>query len=427
MWRTQLVAGVIVSTTAVLVVLDRISIAALTLLAFALGTCDVVFSNAAQALLPGIVARQVLHRANGNQQAVITAGQQFVGPPVGSGLFAVAAALPFAVDACSFLVCASLLARLPEAQHPVRERQSMRAAIACGWTWLKRHRLIRTLAALLGVNAFCGQMANAVLVLLATQVLNVNAQAYGVLLATAAVGSVLGGVVNARIVRRTGPLAALVTGLVANIVALAGVGFSPDPFVLGGFLALNGFATTMWNVVTTTLRQELVPSTVLGRVTSVYKMVGWGMIPAGTLAGGSPTPSACGPRTSLPPRYGPSRSWWPCRSWWSPVAPLPPMSATPTRMRNPGDPAIAWDRPLGTAAVPMVRTAAVRRRGVGPGRVAGVVVVRWLAAAGFVVRGGVAAGPARRRSHPRRRAWAPGREDPGGSARPGCGRCARAG
>lgn len=286
MWRTQLVAGVIVSTTAVLVVLDRISIAALTLLAFALGTCDVVFSNAAQALLPGIVARQVLHRANGNQQAVITAGQQFVGPPVGSGLFAVAAALPFAVDACSFLVSASLLARLPEAQHPVRERQSMRAAIACGWTWLKRHRLIRTLAALLGVNAFCGQMANAVLVLLATQVLNVNAQAYGVLLATAAVGSVLGGVVNARIVRRTGPLAALVTGLVANIVALAGVGFSPDPFVLGGFLALNGFATTMWNVVTTTLRQELVPSTVLGRVTSVYKMVGWGMIPAGTLAGG---------------------------------------------------------------------------------------------------------------------------------------------
>jgi len=245
-----------------------------------------VFSNAAQAILPDLVPRALLHRANGNQQAMITAGQQFVGPPVGSGLFSISAALPFGVDACSFLVSASLLATLPKGQQPDRERQSMRVAIASGLMWLKRHRLMRTLAVLLGVNTFCGQMATAILVLLATQELHVTVEGYGVLLTSAAVGSVLGGTVNARIVRRIGSLRALATGLVTNIVAFVGIGFSPNPVVLGGFLAVNGFATTMWNIVTTTLRQQVVPTEMLGRVTSVYKLLGWGLIPVGTLTGG---------------------------------------------------------------------------------------------------------------------------------------------
>lgn len=42
----------------------------------------------------------------------------------------------------------------------------------------------------------------------------------------------------------------------------------------------------MWNVVTVTLRQELVPLDLLGRVKSVYRLLGWGLIPLGALAGG---------------------------------------------------------------------------------------------------------------------------------------------
>jgi hypothetical protein len=35
-----------------------------------------------------------------------------------------------------------------------------------------------------------------------------------------------------------------------------------------------------------TLRQELVPLALLGRVNSVYRLLGWGLIPLGALAGG---------------------------------------------------------------------------------------------------------------------------------------------
>ncbi|MFG1647492.1 MFS transporter [Amycolatopsis sp. NPDC049252] len=282
MWRAQAFQAIVAGATAVLVAAGAAGIGVLVVAAFALGAGDVVFGNAAQAILPDVVAKPLLHRANGRQQAITTVTQQFAGPPLGGLLFAVAAALPLGVDAVSFALSAVLVARLPRraARPPVR------AAIGEGVRWLRRQPLLRTLAALLGVNTFCGQLAYVTLVLLATQTLHADARGYGLLLAGAAAGSVLGGLVNARVVARIGPLPALLTALSLNVVAFAGVGLSPGLVVLGGCLAVNGFATTMWNIVTVGLRQQLVPSGLLGRVTSVYRLLGWGLIPLGTLAGG---------------------------------------------------------------------------------------------------------------------------------------------
>ena len=46
------------------------------------------------------------------------------------------------------------------------------------------------------------------------------------------------------------------------------------------------WAPPKWNVVTVSLRQQVVPAHLLGRVNSVYRMLGWGLMPAGALAGG---------------------------------------------------------------------------------------------------------------------------------------------
>ncbi|RZQ61420.1 MFS transporter [Amycolatopsis suaedae] len=282
MWRTQLVAAAIVAATGILAALDGIGIATLAVLAFALGICTVVLGVAVQTVLPDVVPGPMLHRANGAQQAVITAGHQFAGPPLGSALFAVSAGLPFAVTAGSFAVAAFLLSGLPKTGR--RERKPVRTAVAEGLRWLTRHRLLRTVAVLLGVNTFFGQLANATLVLFATQTLQVSAGGYGLLLTAAGAGSVLSGLISAHVPLRAG--SSLVVAAALNVVALVGAGFSPGPVTLGCFLALGGFATTMWNVATATLRQRLVPSTLLGRVNSVYKLLGWGLIPLGMLAGG---------------------------------------------------------------------------------------------------------------------------------------------
>jgi MFS family permease len=286
MWRSQAIQAVVVGIVAVLAAVGEMSIPVLVVMAFGLGSCEVLFSNASQAVLPDIVPKSLLHKANGNQFTITTVGQMFVGPPLGSFLFAVLIALPFGVDAGSFAVSAVLLATLPRRTRAQTEHPPIRTAIADGLRWLTGHRLLRTLALLLGVNTFCFQLGNVTLVLLATQTLHLSTRGYGLLLAGGAVGSVLGGLVNARIVIWIGALPALLIALVANVFIFEGIGISPNATVLGALLALNGLVTTMWNIVTVSLRQQIVPAELLGRVNSVYRMLGWGLIPLGALTGG---------------------------------------------------------------------------------------------------------------------------------------------
>lgn len=286
MWRSQAIQAIVVGVVAVLATLGLVGIPVLAVMAFGLGASEVVFTNASQAILPDIVPTPLLHKANGNQYTITTVGQLFLGPPLGSLLFALTIALPFGLDAGSFALSAALLATLPRRPHEHIGHPPIRTAVAEGLHWLTAHRLLRTLALLLGVNTFCYQLGNVTLVLLATQTLHLSARGYGLLLAGAAVGSVLGGLLNTRIVTRIGPVPALLAALAANVVIFAAIGISPDAIVLGGLLALNGFATTIWNVMTVSLRQQIVPAELLGRVNSVYRMLGWGLIPLGALTGG---------------------------------------------------------------------------------------------------------------------------------------------
>jgi MFS family permease len=286
MSRAQTLQAVIVGAVAVLVAIHRMDIAILIIAAFCLGAGEVVFGNASQAILPDIVAKPLLYRANGAQQTVTILGQQFAGPPTGSLLIALAKALPFGLDAVSFAVSSALLGTLPRTSRPGADHPPMRAAITDGLRWLRRHRLLRTLAMLVGVNNFCGQLGWATLVLLATQTLHLSTRGFGILLSGAAVGSLLGSLVNARIVKAIGPLPALFTSLTVNVAVFLAMGASPNAVVLGALMAANGFVTMLWNIVTVSLRQDIVPSELLGRVNSVYRMLSWGLIPLGALAGG---------------------------------------------------------------------------------------------------------------------------------------------
>ncbi|MGC7096331.1 MFS transporter [Amycolatopsis lurida] len=279
MWRAQAVQVVLVG---LLAALGHLGLAVLVLLAFTIGACEVPVGNGTQTVVPDLVAPESLHRANSAQQAVTTIGQQFAGPPLGSALFAVAAALPFGLHAAALTASAVLLATLPRATRPLPPRTAM----TDGLRWLARHRLLRTLALLLGANTFAGQLANSTLVLLATQDLRLGATGYGLLLTAAAIGSVLAGLTTAKLLRVIGETRALVASLSLNAVVFAGIGLAPNATALAFLLAGNGFLTTIWSVVTVSARQQLVPPGLLGRVNSAYRALGWGLMPLGALAGG---------------------------------------------------------------------------------------------------------------------------------------------
>ena len=288
MWRAQAIQAAVVTMIAILIVFREADIEVLAAAGFLLGSAEVIFSNAAQAVLPALVPPELLPKANGSQQVSLTVGESFLGPPVGSLLFAAAAALPFGLDSASFAGSAALLARLPrpgpaaqDAEHP-----SIRAQVAEGLRWLAGHRLLRVVAVLLGIFNFANQMGQAILVLLATQTLHVSTRGFGLLLAASAVGSVVGGLVNPLLTRHMGLLPSLVLPALVDAAAFVGIGLAPGPLAVAALLGVQGFSVTMWNVVTISLRQRIVPARLLGRVNSVYRMLGWGLMPLGALAGG---------------------------------------------------------------------------------------------------------------------------------------------
>jgi MFS family permease len=286
MWRSQVMQGVIIVLVAVLVAVHLIDIALLVLLGFLLGSAEVIFSNAAQSVLPDLVPADKLPKANGNLQVSLTVGETFVGPPLGSVLFAVSRALPFGLDAASFFGSAALVSRLPKRPASVAEHAPMLAQIGEGLRYLGRHRLLRTAAVLLGVMGFASQMGQATLVLLAVKTLHTGTRGYGLLWTASAAGAILGGITNPVLTRKLGMMPSLIVSLLATAVVFAGLGLAPDFLVAGACFALNGYFVTMWNVVTVSLRQQIVPGELLGRVNSAYRMIGWGLMPVGALAGG---------------------------------------------------------------------------------------------------------------------------------------------
>jgi MFS family permease len=287
MWRAQAVQAAVVTVIAILIVFREADIEVLAAAGLLLGSAEVVFSNAAQSILPALVPPELLPKANGSQQVSLTVGESFLGPPVGSLLFAAAAALPFGLDAGSFAGSAALLATLPRTRRaPANSKNKIRAQIAEGLRWLAGHRLLRVVAVLLGIYNFANQMGQAILVLLATQTLHVSTRGYGLLLAASAVGSVVGGLVNPVLTRWLGLLPSLVLPALFDAAAFVGIGLAHGPVVVAALLAVQGFSAAMWNVVTISLRQRVVPAHLLGRVNSVYRMLGWGLMPLGALAGG---------------------------------------------------------------------------------------------------------------------------------------------
>jgi MFS family permease len=272
---------------AVLAGFDRLWV--LAAVSFVLGSAQTVFDNAAQAILPSVVTETALETANGRLAAAETLTNQFVGPPLGAFLFAAAASAPFFLDAASFGLAALLVLllrgrfRTPRPDGPL---PTMRADIAEALRWLWHHTLLRTLAIALGVMNLLEEAIWSMLVLYTLEVLHLSAAGYGVLLASTAVGALVGSFCGAALSRRLGAGRVLLLAVFGWGSMLLIPAIWANTIAVGVALAIAAFFGVLWNVVTVSLRQSLVPDQMLGRVNSAYRMMSWGTIPLGALLGG---------------------------------------------------------------------------------------------------------------------------------------------
>ncbi len=261
-------------------------ILALSGLAFFLGMAEVVRDNAAQTALPSVIPAADLERANGQLWSVELIMGSFLGPPLAGVLIAWAVPAPFLMNAVTFGLAAWVMwcVAMPVRVAPLRQR--VWAEVIEGARWMLAHRAILQLAVMLGVLNAASFMAVTVLILVSQEVLGLSAAGYGLLLIAGAAGGVLGGMVCPKIVDLLGRQRSLHLALLMFPVPLVVIALTSDPIIAGMALFLETFASLLWNVVTVSYRQRLIPDGLLGRVNSIYRFFGWGMMPLGALLGG---------------------------------------------------------------------------------------------------------------------------------------------
>lgn len=270
---------------------DGVLLVALVLATFLFGVAEVLRDNTAQTMMPSVVDRSVLEKANGRLWAAEVVMNQSVGPPLGGVFIGLALALPFLVHSGTFAISAVVLATMAGTFRPAKAKArgttTFRGDMAEGFRMLWSHSVLRPLAITLGVFNATAMMSNTTFVLFAQELLGLDAAGFGLLLTSGAVGGVLGALAASRVAGRLSRGTALFVSMSVFGGTQAIIGLFPSAILAWSMMALATFFVMVWNVITVSLRQRIVADEFLGRVNSVYRFFGWGMMSIGALAGGA--------------------------------------------------------------------------------------------------------------------------------------------
>jgi len=252
--------------------------------ALLVGVAEVFRDNAAQTMLPAIVPHDVLERANGRLWSVELVGNALLGPAVGAFLIAAALPLPFVANALAYLIAILLVQRITGAfRPPSTEERDWRSELAEGFVFLKDAPLLRALAWVTGFWNLLFQFVVIGLVLHVQENLGLGARSYGLILATGAVGGILGGWLGERIIAHLGQARTAQIMLATSVPSFLAIALAPNALTLALVLAVFEFSGLVWNTVSVSYRQRVIPDALLGRVNALYRLLAWGMMPIGLL------------------------------------------------------------------------------------------------------------------------------------------------
>ena len=257
---------------------------------FLLGCGEVLGNGASQTFIPLIVETEQLETANGRMWTSESRMQNFMGPPLASVLLGLSVFAPLMFDGASFFASAGLIALIASSmikkQKISEVKPDFRAELKEGLTWLWHHPFLRPLAFILGSINGLNALGFSVFILFAQENLHTSVLTFGLLSTGGAFGGALGGILAGRIIKRFGRAFILKTVLVGSPIFLVAMAFSPVWELVWFISAIEMFFAILWNVVTVSMRQEIIPDQILGRVNSVYRFFALGSQPIGAVIGG---------------------------------------------------------------------------------------------------------------------------------------------
>lgn len=265
----------------------------LLIVALLTGVLTVFFDVAYQSYLPVLLERDDLMDGNG-KLGTTQAFAQFAGPSLGGVLVGVlGAARALIVDAASYALSALslFLIRTPEPPpHPSHKERRIRDDVREGLHFVVKHPILRKVVACTGTANLFNAMLMAVEIPFMVRVLHLKPSGVGLVLALAAVGGMIGGVVSRPLSARFGSariiwLAPLVLGIPAFLAPLATPGWGVLLYAAG--LGFFGMMAVVYNVAQLSYRQAITPHALLGRMNASVRFIVWGTLPLGALIGGA--------------------------------------------------------------------------------------------------------------------------------------------
>jgi MFS family permease len=274
------------ASVAVAVLLGWITIGYLIVVAFVEGTLYVFFLLAETAALPYVVPKPQLPTAVAQNQAR-DQGAGLIGQPLGGFLFGLGHAMPFAVDAVSYLVGVAMTVPIRRSLEEERapERRHLLVAISEGVRWLWGQHLLRALVAIAAVGNLAFSALGLTIIVRAKD-LGASSTSIGVLLGLFGVGAIAGALAAPPVQRLVPPNVILLGALWWWVVQMVALALAPTVFLLGAVYTVGALMGPIFQTTNAAYRYALTPDRLQGRVYGVSRMIGWCTVPLGALLGG---------------------------------------------------------------------------------------------------------------------------------------------
>jgi MFS family permease len=297
MIATDVVRALLVAAIPLLADAGQLRVEWIYVIAFLQSTVTIAFDSAEFAAIPSLVeSKDDLVTANGRIQASYYAAQ--VAGPLLAGLLIASISVQqvFWLDAASFLLSAVSLATVRRRFNTERDTEGEEAAerprraifrdVADGLRYVLGHPVLRNISAMMAIINLVMSSIYAQLVLFAKDRLDATDTQVGLLYSAGSIGVVALSLLAGPLRKRWPFSKVALSALVVDGLMTVALSFTRWYWLALPLWALSSGLGILFNINTGSLRQQIVPNEMLGRVISIAGVLAWSAIPVGTILGG---------------------------------------------------------------------------------------------------------------------------------------------
>jgi MFS family permease len=276
---------------AVSVGMDFITLPLLLLTTFLFGVGEVMYDTTMQSMLPEVLEVHQLEKGNARLQVTSVTLGEFIGTPLGGFLFAISIALPFFLGVFGIVVAISLVLFIPRnysvhSPSEAKEKTGFWEDIRFGIKYLYKSKRLLRLVLMTSAMSFFYAVTGSTMVLFILETLQTPPALLGVIIATPAIGALLGSFIAHRLSERFGRMRVMAWAMVLSAVVTVLMGLSPNYWTLALLLTISSLIVTNWNILLMATYHQIIPTHLFGRIHGTRRTLVWGSLPFGSLLGG---------------------------------------------------------------------------------------------------------------------------------------------